>query len=73
MTVAPGRTARARRTLGALLLAGALASCSLLDGDGPTLEPEPIAGAEGSTRAPEGLQSYYEQQIGWRECRGRWS
>ena len=68
MTVAPGRTARARRTIPALLLAGALASCSLLDGGGPSLEPVPIAGT--SATDPDGLEVYYEQQISWRECRG---
>jgi pimeloyl-ACP methyl ester carboxylesterase len=68
VTVAPGRTARLRRTLAAVFVAGALASCSLLGGGGPALEPEPIAGS--SATPPEGLESYYEQQIGWHECRG---
>ncbi len=69
MTVAPGRTARVRRTLPALLLA-ALASCSLLEGDQPSLESVPIAAPDGAAAPPKGLEPYYEQQIGWRECRG---
>ena len=69
MTVAPGRTARVRRTLPALLLA-ALASCSLLDGDRPSLEAVPIEGVDGSAAVPRGLEPFYEQQVGWRECRG---
>ncbi len=69
MSVAPGRTARVRRTAAALLLSGALASCSLLDGDGSSLDPEPIGGADPEAAAPAGLEDYYDQELRWRECR----
>jgi pimeloyl-ACP methyl ester carboxylesterase len=61
--------ARVRRTAAALLLTGALASCSLLDGDRPTLEPKPIDAASAAVAVPKGLQGLYQQQLDWRECR----
>ncbi|HET6562937.1 MAG TPA: alpha/beta hydrolase [Marmoricola sp.] len=68
MTVAPGRTARARRTAAALLVTGALASCSVLS-DGPSLESKPIGGVAASVDTPAKLERFYEQEIRWRECR----
>jgi pimeloyl-ACP methyl ester carboxylesterase len=70
VTVAPGRTARVRRTAAALLAAVGLASCSLLDGDEPSLDPEPIEGAAESASVPAGLQELYDQELDWRDCRG---
>ena len=51
-------------------LATALGSCSLLDGGGPSLDPEPIDGGSSAAVPPAELRELYEQELSWRECRG---